>query len=210
MWRRSRGLALVALTTACAADVPSVSARYDPATLRLVEIVSDLNRDGRPDHWAYMNGTRVQRAEIDGDGDGRVDRWEYYLPDGSLQRVGTSSAGDGVADSWAWAEDATGERRVDVASSRDGVVDRREFYRGDALVRVEQDADRDGRVETWQIFEEGRLREVRIDTSGRGTADRRLVYDRDGRFVGVWVDADGDGAFDPVPADAGTASVKVR
>jgi hypothetical protein len=58
-------------------------------------------------------------------------------------------------------------------------------------------------MDTWQAFDEGRLREVRVDAGGRGRADRRLIYDTEGRFVGLELDADGDGDFPPAPGRAG-------
>lgn len=176
-------LAAVALM-ACAGGGDRPSASYDAATRRLVQMASDLNGDGRVDQWTYMDGNRPVRAESDADSDGRIERWEYFDLSGSLLRVGTSSAGDGIEDTWAWAEDEAGERRVDISRSRDGAIDRREMYRGDSLVRVEEDANRDGRPDAWQTFENGRLREVRLDTTGQGRADRLLRYDADGHYVG--------------------------
>lgn len=182
--KRLSPLALVGLI-ACAGGGDPPSASYDAATRRLLQMASDLNGDGRIDQWTYMDGNRPVRAESDADFDGRIERWEYFDQSGSLLRVGTSSAGDGIEDTWTWAADAAGERRVDISRGRDGAIDRREVYRGDVLVRVEEDADRDGRADAWQVFENGRLREVRLDTSGTGRADRLLRYDADGRYVGA-------------------------
>jgi hypothetical protein len=184
---------------ACAPANPVPSASYDPFTRRLVQMVSDLNRDGRPDHWAYLEGARLLRTESDADADGRIERWEYFDATGALEKVGTASRGDGVEDEWAWAEDGSGERRLERSTRRDGRVDRREIYRGESLMRVEQDTNGNGRIDTWQVFEDGRLREVRMDSTGRGQPDRRLRYDVTGQDVTLETDANGDGVFTLVP-----------
>jgi hypothetical protein len=38
---------------------------------------------------------------------------------------------------------------------------------------------------------------MRVDTTRRGSPDRRLQYDGEGRFLGLEVDPDGDGVFQP-------------
>ena len=111
-----------------------------------------------------MDGTRIDRIEIDKDENGKIDRWEHYV-DGKLARVGTSTRGDGVEDEWA-------------------------FQRADgSLERVETDTDRDGRVDKWETFEAsptpgGRpvLRTVSMDPDSSGRPTRRLLYRADGSF----------------------------
>ena len=187
---------------ACSPAGPRPVASYDRTTRQLVRLATDLNGDGRVDQWTYMAGPRPLRAEVDADGDGRIERWEYFGDSGVLQVIGTSSAGDGVEDMWSWAADEGGERRVDVSRGRDRVVDRREFYRGETLVRAEEDGNLDGLADKWEIFEDGRLAEVRLDTTRRtGRPDRRLRYDAAGEFAGLEMDADGTGRF--VPVDRG-------
>lgn len=192
-------LALALVAAACGPDAPVPSASYDTHTRRLVQMASDLDRDGRLDHWAYLDGARLLRAEIDADGDGRIDRWEYYDAAGALLRVGSASRGDGVEDEWTWAATAAGDRRVDTSTARDGRADRREVYRGDRLVRRDEDITGDGRIDRWQVFEDGQLREVGLDTTGRGRPDRRLRYDAAGAQVSLEIDVDGSGTFVAAP-----------
>jgi hypothetical protein len=169
-------------------------------TRRLVRLSVDLSGDGRADQWTYLAGSRPLRTEIDADGDGRIERWEYFDPAGALAVVGTSSRGDGTEDAWSWAETPSGERRVDLSRSADRALDRREFYRGDALVRVEEDTNGDGIADRWERYEGGRLRELALDTSRRlGRPDRRLLYDESGAFSGLEDDHDRDGQFTPRP-----------
>ncbi len=42
---------------------------------------------GKPDTWSYLTGGRVVRMEYDKDGNGAIDRWEYFDSNGSVERV---------------------------------------------------------------------------------------------------------------------------
>jgi hypothetical protein len=132
----------------------------------------------------------------DGDGDGRIDRWEYYRADGQLDRLGTSSQADGREDTWVVQNGS--QMRVDVSTRRDGVADRHEFHQQGVLVRAEQDTDFDGRVDQWQEFEGGKLRRLLIDTERSGRPDRRLVYAASGALERIEADVDGSGTFAPL------------
>ena len=71
---------------------------YDPLTGKLRLLKYDSDGNGKVDTVSYMDGSRVVRIEIDKDEDGKVDRWEYYGPDQTLEKVGISRAGDGKED----------------------------------------------------------------------------------------------------------------
>ena len=169
-------VALAASLAGCERD--RVSPVYDAAgTIRRLDY--DTNRDGEIDMRAYLENGRTVRIEADGNGDGVVDRWEYYRPDGQLDRLGTSSGADGVEDTWV-VQSGT-QMRVDIATRRDGIADRHEFHDNGVLVRTEQDTNGDGRIDQWQRFEGGKLRELLIDTTqSSGRPDERLVYAANG------------------------------
>ncbi len=42
---------------------------------------------GTPDIWCFMDGTRLVRMEFDESRDGVIDRWEYYDPNGQIERA---------------------------------------------------------------------------------------------------------------------------
>jgi hypothetical protein len=202
----------VALFAGCAAQpqqrraVPS----YDDFTAKLIQLNADQNGDGRIDQWTYLDGTRPVRGEADTDDDGRIDRWEYFDAAAALTMIGTSSRGDGIEDTWTYPEaSADGEIQVVSSRRRDRAFDHREFYRGDALVRTEDDSNGDGRADKWERYEGAVLREAAFDTSlSRGRADRRMQYDEKGRFVLVEEDPDGDGKFVRVAGAAPPPGVK--
>jgi len=169
---------------------------YDAFTGRLVQLSADQDGDREVDQWTYLDGNRPLRGEADTDGDGRVDRWEYFDANARLLRVGTSSRNDGVEDSWAYVQALDGESRVDRSRNRDRSVDRREFFKDDVMTRAEEDSNLDGRIDRWDRYEGGVLRDASFDTSfALGRPDRRLVYDAQGKFVAVEQDTERDGTF---------------
>lgn len=167
---------------------------YDKETGRLQVLRYDSNGDGRVDTVSHMDGARVLRIEIDTDGNGTPDRWEYYDADEQLEKVGVSSAGDGNQDTWSFAGPDGLIERIDRSLARDGKVTRREHYHKDVLVRAEEDGDGDGLFDKWETYESGRLAMVAFDTRHRGQPDRRLVYGDDGA-VRLEVDVAGKGTF---------------
>jgi hypothetical protein len=175
---------------------------YDEFTGTLIQLNADQNGDGRIDQWSYVDGSRPIRGEADTDDDGRIDRWEYFDASSGLTLVGTSSRGDGVEDTWSYPTPSKdGESMVATSRHRDRVFDHREFFRGQSLLRREDDTNGDGRIDKWERYEGSVLREAAFDTSfTRGRADRRVLYDGQGRFTFVEEDPDGDGTFVRVEA----------
>ena len=202
---RAALVGVLLLTTAC--EETSGSRRtipsYDPFTGRLMQLSADQNGDGRFDQWTYLDGNRPLRGEADLDADGRIDRWEYFDANGALALIGTSSRGDGVEDTWTRPlPTAASEQHVSIARLRDRLADRHEYFVDRALVRAEEDTNADGRIDKWERFEGGALREASFDTSfTTGRPDRRVVYDAKGGSV-VETDPEGDGQFVRVPGEA--------
>jgi hypothetical protein len=138
----------------------NVVPQYNRETGRLTSVDVDRDKDGRVDARAFMDGTRIQRIEIDEDGDGKPERWEYYAP-----------AASGTANVIVRAEEA---------SATTGKMVRWEYYDGGRIARVDEDVDEDGRVDKWELYRAGRLATVELDLSGSGKPERRLIYEADG------------------------------
>jgi hypothetical protein len=189
------GVLVMSLGCVAASESRRTVPSYDEFTGRLIRLTADQNGDGRADQWTYMDGTRPLRGEADLDGDGRIDRWEYFDAQAALVLIGTSSRGDGVEDSWTWPAPApSGEMRMAVSRRRDRHRDRHEYLRDNVLVRAEEDTNGDGRIDKWDRYEGGVLREAAFDTTfTAGRADRRVRYDAQGSTVEE--DRDGDGTF---------------
>src|SRR5262245_25683071 len=144
------GVLICMALVGCARD--RVTPVYDAGgAIRRIDY--DTDHDGRIDMRAYLANGQTVRIEADGNGDGVVDRWEYYGAGGGLDRLGTSSESDGIEDIWVV---QTGDQmRVDISTRRNGVADRHELHEHGITVRAEQDTDGDGRIDQWQRFDHG-------------------------------------------------------
>lgn len=179
---------------------------YDKKTGRLEQLKYDSNGDGKFDTFSYMDGPSILRIEIDQDEDGKIDRWEYYGPGQTLERVGFSRAHNGVADAWQYLERGM-VTRVEMSGSPANEtprIDRIEYYEHGAVVRVEEDTDHDGTIDKWETYSGDRLSSVAFDDAHRGTPTRRIVYGIDGS-ARIEIDRVGDGHFvDDTPAQHAT------
>jgi hypothetical protein len=187
-------LAAAAMPLAGCSDNPApgvgggrVIPTYRADTRRLDKLAYDRNGDGREDAWAFMNGARLLRAELDDNFDGRVDRKELYAAGASDERAGGTAVipGQGVL------------TRVELVSATTGTAFREETYEKGVLATAREDTDGDARTDKWERYEDGALASVALDTGHRGTPDRRLVYPRDGAAPRIETDPDGDGHFRP-------------
>jgi len=184
-----------------AGDRPA--ADYDETTGRLRRLAFDANKNGKNDTVSYMDGTRIIRVELDLDENGKVERWDFYRPDGKLEKVGFASRNDGVMDSQAFYEPAGVLQRIEISTKRDGRFDRTEFYEKNVLVRSQDDTNGDGRPDKWDYYtprpEHGpgepayAISATAFDDSGSGRPERRFVYGPKGSIAKVEFDRDGTG-----------------
>jgi hypothetical protein len=203
-------IAIVAASVSCIGFADAPAPCYEASSHRLVRLDADVNGDGVIEQRTYLNGNVPFRTEIDTDADGRVDRWEYVDARAQVMRVGTSSRNDGREDQWVFPASDDGLVRVDRSTERTSRVDRREFYRGDLIERAEEDTNQDGVFDKWERFDGGVVREIAYDTThSTGRADRRLVYDAQGKYLRLEEDPDGDGRFQTAETPApGVSSVR--
>ncbi len=66
---------------------PRLRRVYDPVTGKLTVVAFAADGSFRLDHWCYMDGERLLRMDVDDNGDGAVDRREYYGPGERLERT---------------------------------------------------------------------------------------------------------------------------
>jgi hypothetical protein len=158
-------VAVCVVATSCMSlDAPqgAVTPEYDGASGRLARLSYDANGDGRAEAVASMDGREVRSVEIDHDGDGLPDRWEYYHAPAAAD---TPRQGE-----------APRLRRVEQVVRHGTTIVRRETYEDGQLVRVIEDRDADGRNDRWEEYVDGALVGVILDTTGSGRADRRIAY----------------------------------
>lgn len=168
-------------TEAAASRVSSV---YNQDTGKLEQLVSDRDGDGRAETRAFMEGAVLKRIEIDRNGDGVADRWEFYT-------AGPTPFGRALG--------APVIERAEEANGPDAKVTRREFFASGTVERVEDDTNLDGRTDKWEFYERGQLARVELDLIGKGAASQRLIYGAGGEVVRVETDPDGDGRFVVLP-----------
>lgn len=174
-------LALAACSTRNAENAaPVVSPIYNQSTGKLEQLVSDRDGDGRAETRAFMDGAVLRRIEIDRNGDGTADRWEFYLA--------SQGAPGGAVESPVI-------EKAEEANGPDSRVTRREFYASGAVARVEDDTNHDGRVDKWEAYEKGSLARVDLDLVGHGKPSQRLFYGAGGAVTRVETDPEGDGTF---------------
>jgi antitoxin component YwqK of YwqJK toxin-antitoxin module len=136
----------------------------------------DLDHDGRPDVWSYSvkdaaGKELLLRKEKDLNGDGRLDSWEKYGPDGRLSEAMHDLDLDGTPDEALFYE--RGELVMkELARGFGGVPPTRSFHEGGKLVRKERDTNGDSRVDTWEYWENGELDRIGVDQDGDGQVDR--------------------------------------
>lgn len=64
------------------------------------------------------------------------------------------------------------------------------------MTRVEEDTDGNGAIDKWETYSGGALAVLALDTTGRGTPDRRLIYRPDGSLDRIEADPSGTGRFE--------------
>jgi hypothetical protein len=200
--RPSRLCAVIvaALAVSCsdpekAREREGIKPTYDKTTGRLKELTYDSNHNGKVDTWTDMDGARPLRTRIDRNEDGRLDRWEYYDPQGQLQKVGFSRKDDGKPDAWAYSSADGRIERIEISSAGDDTkIDRWERYDPSGLVSAEDDGNSDGTADKWETYQAGALRTAAWDDNGDGKPDRRFTYDA-GALVTIESEPDTAGAF---------------
>ncbi len=131
----------------------------------------DANGDGRTDVWEYRVKDVLVRKELDLNWDGRVDVTQYLDPQGAKVREVMDLDYDGKVDAtyfYAEGKRTKGERDLD----GDGRMDSWLYYENDTLVRKERDANHDGRVDYWEYWENGQVARIGEDLDGDGTVDQ--------------------------------------
>jgi hypothetical protein len=156
-------------------DTSSVRERTTTDGNLVVEV--DLDGDGQPDIYNYYRqldggGRLLLRKEMDLNQDARIDVWSIYTETGDLER-----------------EEMDGDF--------DGNIDWIDHYQGGKRVMSEIDTQNTGRFDLFKYYESGKIRRKERDTTGDGRIDHWEYFDDEGKnVVKVGWDIDGDGQMD--------------
>jgi hypothetical protein len=198
------------LLSACSESDESLRAHYDHQTGRLLKLEVDTNHNGIVDTVSFMDGSHIVRVELDLDENGKTERWDFYKPDGTLEKVGFSRLNDGIMDAQAFYQPEKVLARMEVSTKRDGQFDRVEFYQNGALTRAQEDTNGDGKADKWDSYKPVEhpkpgepaytITSTEFDDSGSGRPERRFVYGPGGVIARVEIDRSGSGKFEPIQA----------
>jgi antitoxin component YwqK of YwqJK toxin-antitoxin module len=142
---------------------------YDDPSWSLI-LSQDVNGDKHMDTRSFFTDKIMRQKEVDEDFDGLVDVVEIYNPSGDLERIEEKTLGK-TSLTWFYGKD-------------------------ELLVQAQEDKNRDGRIDIWYVYENGRLRRVEEDTNKDGKPDLWEAYDETQAVVKREKDLDFDGKPD--------------
>lgn len=136
-------------------DVTIAHEPCDPAGKQVQTYKGESNlASGKSFVTHVYDGGREVCSFADLNGDGNVDVFRYFGPDGRLRRVESAFTHSKAIDEIAVYEG--GEISVVMRETNfDGKLDTWDYYQGGKLVRRERDKDGDGRLDEWWTFEPG-------------------------------------------------------
>lgn len=139
-------------------------------------VAQEVGGLGKPDLWRYYvlvgeGKEQVVRKERDLNGDGRVDLWEAYDPEGNVTKQAYDLDFDSKPDLVITFEKGQLVKK-EYAPGFDGMVRTTAFYENGKLVRKERDSRGTGKTDTWEYWENGQLDRLGVDLDGDGEVDR--------------------------------------
>lgn len=137
--------------------------------------------------------SKASRSE-DSNGDGRAD----ILTVASGGRDACKALDlnfDGKFDRYQYLDGSGGVRRVENDFDRDGRIDEVQHFRGGELFRKDREMNLDGKFDTWDYYEGGKLTRRERDSDADGKVDQWWSFPEPGNQACpvVAVDRDGDG-----------------
>lgn len=161
----------------------------------LDERAVDVDGNGTPDLTNAFRGDARVCSAFDLNFDGDVDLVRFYEADGETPRLEMHDFDfDGRIDQVALFEG--GHRvRQELDTNFDDRPDLFLYCEDGAAVRVHRERLNRGRIDTWEDYVRGYLREARFDEDGDGEAERYEYY-RDGLLVAEALDRNGNGTIE--------------
>lgn len=147
----------------------------------------DLSNDNIADLWKLYTKEQVNiddaketiklvRKEVDTNFDGKVDIWFHYNLLEELFKEEADSNFDGSIDLVSYYDKGRIVKRDVFATGLLTPIATRHFREG-VLYKVELDKNRDGLIERWEIYVEGKLAQIGHDSSGDGKLDYWESFD---------------------------------
>ncbi len=149
----------------------------------------DLNRDNKPDVWAYLGPMSnpdnpqeitqegLRHKEWDFNFDGKVDICRYYDFKGGAIRDEMDLDFDGHVDVVTYYLGGK-KQRQEYDYNFDNTPDFWKFFEKDKLARTERDRDFNGRIDQWEYYIGGKLDRIGLDEDGDGQIDKWIQQDK--------------------------------
>ena len=148
-----------------------------------------------PSPEAARGGPLVPARDVaDRNGDGNPDLWVYYDGPKRMREV-LDEDHDGRADRVLHYQDGTALVRIEEDLDGDGQMETTSLYDAGQLVRKRADSDGDGQTDSWSFFNGGELVRHEIDRNRDGFRDLVLIYQA-GQLAREEEDRNGDGRPD--------------
>ena len=155
----------------------------------------DTNFDGNPDFFAdFDEKGLVSKTREDTSGNGHIDRIRHYRS-GALYKMEHDHDGDTFFETVSLMENNRIVKNL-IDKNRDGTADVTVFFNADQQKeRLISDSDFDGKPDTWQFYKGDALSRVEKDENGDGKADLKVFYEN-GQKTFLVRDTGFDGFFD--------------
>jgi hypothetical protein len=144
----------------------------------------DVNGDKKPDLFRFYEkgklptdpsrpetGGPVVRKEVDLNGDGKIDMWTWFAPDGARTKESLDLDYDGKIDETVIYEKNIRVRVEGFTSGRDR-ADTFKYYEKSKLVRIERDRNNDGQIDCWEYWENETVDRIGEDNDYDGNVDQ--------------------------------------
>jgi hypothetical protein len=173
----------------------------DESSGTLLRKEQDRDGNGSSDAWNRYEGGRLVERVLDSDADGSRDVWEHYA-DGRMRARYVDADYDGKRDTaYLYREGLLAEKHLD--ADEDGLLERLEHFEQRHRVRMIEDSNGDGQMDTWTTYRavDGRDLVARIERDGLGHG-RPTIFETYEVVGGKAVlvrreeDVDGDGKID--------------
>ena len=208
--------AIPSSTTSIADELAALRARSEAGGARAVQQTNPAPRGVEPGstgpapRHAPAIPPPTASGVVDRNADGRTDHWIFRVG-GEIEREELDDNFDGRPDRILHYDLASHQVvRLDEDSDQDGNLDTWTALRDGVVVRRRVDSDADGYVDSWSFYRDGKITRLERDSSGNGFRDHVAHY-RDGRIDREEKDGDGDGRPDLVKYyDANEKVVRVE
>jgi major membrane immunogen (membrane-anchored lipoprotein) len=188
------GLLLPAVVVAHAILVASAGCGGGDSTIGKSKLPEGVRSQAIEHEACEESGHKVETVDVNNDGKPDIKR--VYDGQHEICRISDLNR-DGKPDMFEYYDKNGTLRRREADYDDNGIVNAIEIYENGKLVRVELDTTNQGRIDTWDTFDPNTGKRIKRerDSTGDGRVDQWWTYEGD--KVTIAMDKNGDGRPDP-------------